>query len=70
MSDDIQASDKFLWRASSFCGPNGPCVEFAKLPNGEINVRDSKDPSGPVLHYTPAEWKAFIAGAKAGEFDV
>ena len=58
------------WRTSSFCGPNGPCVEFAELSGGEVGVRDSKDPSGPVLRFTPEEWRAFLAGAVAGEFDV
>jgi hypothetical protein len=34
-----------------------------------VAIRDSKDPSGPVLVYTPAEWHAFLHGAKTGEFD-
>ncbi|MHB1595564.1 MAG: DUF397 domain-containing protein [Streptosporangiaceae bacterium] len=58
------------WRTSSFCGPNGPCVEFAELPDGGVGVRDSKDPASPVLRFTPDEWRAFIAGATAGEFDI
>jgi hypothetical protein len=37
--------------------------------NGMVAVRDSKDPDGPVLLYTRAEWRAFLHGAKAGEFD-
>ncbi|MHB1431236.1 MAG: DUF397 domain-containing protein [Streptosporangiaceae bacterium] len=58
------------WRTSSFCGPNGPCVEFAELPGGDVGVRDSKDPASPVLRFTPEEWRAFIAGAVAGEFSI
>ena len=58
------------WRASSFCGANGACVEFAELPQGGVGVRDSKDPASPVLRFTPQEWRAFIAGAVAGEFDI
>ncbi|MFG1864797.1 DUF397 domain-containing protein [Microbispora bryophytorum] len=34
-----------------------------------IAVRDSKDPDGPKLFFTPAEWDAFLAGVKADEFD-
>jgi hypothetical protein len=34
-----------------------------------VFVRDSKDPDGPVLTFRAREWEAFIAGAKAGEFD-
>jgi Domain of unknown function (DUF397) len=32
-------------------------------------VRDSKDPAGPSLAFTTAEWEAFTAGVKDGEFD-
>jgi hypothetical protein len=32
-------------------------------------VRDSKDPDGNVLIYSREEWTAFLAAAKAGEFD-
>lgn len=34
-----------------------------------IAVRDSKDPDGPTLFFTPAEWDAFLDGVKADEFD-
>src|SRR5208282_4780676 len=49
--------------------PNGECVEMAALPNGEIAMRNSRFPAGPVLLYTQAEITAFLAGAKDGEFD-
>ncbi|HEV3497500.1 MAG TPA: DUF397 domain-containing protein [Actinomycetes bacterium] len=35
-----------------------------------IAVRDSKDPSGPMLLFTPLEWRAFLAGVRNGEFDL
>ena len=55
------------WRVSSFSdGMN--CVEVAVI-DGGISVRDSKDPAGPVLHFTRGEMLAFLQGAKAGEFD-
>jgi hypothetical protein len=55
------------WRVSSFSdGMN--CVEVAVI-DGAISVRDSKDPAGPVLHFTRGEMLAFLQGAKAGEFD-
>jgi hypothetical protein len=42
----------------------------ADLLDGGRLVRDTKDGGhGPVLRYTAAEWQAFIAGVKAGEFD-
>jgi Domain of unknown function (DUF397) len=33
-------------------------------------VRDSKDPAGPKLVFPAAEWLAFTAGVKVGEFDL
>jgi hypothetical protein len=35
-----------------------------------VAVRDSKDPDGPALIFTPDEWHAFAAGMKDGEFDL
>jgi hypothetical protein len=33
-------------------------------------VRDSKDPDGPSLAFTADAWRAFLAGLRAGEFDL
>jgi hypothetical protein len=57
------------WQKSQLSNPNGACVEVALLPDGEIAVRNSRFPAGPALVYTRAEIAAFLAGAKAGEFD-
>jgi hypothetical protein len=56
------------WRKSRR-STGGNCVELAPLPAGGVAVRDSKRPAGPVLRYTAAEWTAFVAGVKDGEFD-
>jgi hypothetical protein len=65
------------WRKSSHSGAHGHCVEAAVTgrPAGAgggraLSVRDSKDPDGPVLAFTPSQWEAFIAGIKNGEFGV
>jgi len=50
-------------------GGNGACVEVADA-GSVIAVRDSKDPTGPVLAFVPAEWGAFTAAVKDGEFDL
>jgi hypothetical protein len=50
-------------------GGGGNCVEACRLADGGMAIRDSKDPAGPILFFTPDEWKAFIGGAKDGEFD-
>jgi hypothetical protein len=57
------------WLKSQHSNPNGACVEVASLPSGEIAMRNSRFPAGPVLVYTQAEITAFLAGAKDGEFD-
>jgi Domain of unknown function (DUF397) len=44
-------------------------LEVARLPGGQIGVRDSKSPHGPVLQFTPGEWDAFTAGVRNGDFD-
>jgi len=55
------------WRKSSHSGSNG-CVEVAHG-GDQVAVRDSKDPSGPMLLFTRLEWRAFLAGVRDGEFD-
>jgi hypothetical protein len=62
--------DELHWIRSTRCTNGGQCVEVAQLPDGGVLLRDSKNPTGPVLTFTPAEWDAFTAGAKDGEFDL
>ncbi len=44
-------------------------VEIAHLPGGAVAMRSSLDPE-TVLRYTEAEWRAFVLGARDGEFDL
>lgn len=57
------------YRVSSFCSM-GNCVEVGRTPDGGVAVRDRKDTDGAPLVFTPEEWTAFVAGVKAGEFDL
>ena len=54
------------WRKSSYSSANGQCVEVADLP-AAIAVRDSKDPVGPKLIFTPADWRAFLSTVAEGQ---
>jgi Domain of unknown function (DUF397) len=63
MSQEVLA-----WRKASASGSNG-CVEVAPLADGGVAVRDSKNPSGPMLSFTRHEWVSFLDGLDKGEFD-
>ena len=53
------------WRTSSYSGDNGGnCVEVGAVVNA-IAVRDSKDPSGPLLAFTASTWTGFTRRLKA-----
>lgn len=52
---------KARWRKSSLSGSNGGnCIEVADNLPGLVAVRDSKDPAGPALTFTPASWTTFV----------
>ncbi|MBX7265840.1 DUF397 domain-containing protein [Micromonospora sp. Llam7] len=52
------------WRKSTRSNNGGDCVEVADGLIGVVGLRDSKDPSGPVLAFHPAAWAAFVSGVK------
>jgi hypothetical protein len=45
---------------SSYSHPSD-CVAVARPGSGPVAVRDSKDPNGPVLKFTPEAWATFLA---------
>ena len=61
--------ERDVFRKSSFCTDGGSCVEVHLGASG-VAVRDSKDQGSALLRFDPAEWSAFVAGVKAGEFDL
>jgi hypothetical protein len=63
--------DRAEWRKSRFSGGSGGnCVEVATNLPGVVAVRDSKDPNGPVLTLTSAQWRSFAAGVKLADFNL
>lgn len=48
-----------VFRKSSYSSDSWNCVEVATTP-GEVLVRDSKDPDGPVLGFELAAWMEFV----------
>ncbi|WP_067709285.1 DUF397 domain-containing protein [Nocardia yamanashiensis] len=66
MTTDLSGA---VWFKSSHSGSQGDCVEVAWLAGGVVGVRDSKDPAGPALLFTPAAWDSFTAGVAVGIFD-
>ncbi|MEW2428275.1 DUF397 domain-containing protein [Micromonospora sp. NPDC047644] len=53
------------WRKSTRSGSNGgECVEFADNLPGIVAVRDSKDPHGPALTFSPTAWASFMRSTR------
>jgi hypothetical protein len=60
--------------ARGWCKPwsddaGGACVEVKKLADGRVAVRQSTDPDGPALVFTPREMSTFLTGVKEGDAD-
>lgn len=62
MEQELAAAE---WRKSSFSGAAQNCVEVARNLPGIVAVRDSKDPLGPALVMSRANWAAFADSVKA-----
>jgi hypothetical protein len=58
-----------LWRKSRRSNAGGNCVEVADNLPDVVGLRDSKDPHGPVLAFTPAAWTAFVVKVKREALD-
>ncbi|MBF6289823.1 DUF397 domain-containing protein [Nocardia cyriacigeorgica] len=63
MSVDLSGA---RWFKSSHSSGSQECVEVAHVDAG-VGVRDSKNPTGPALVFTPAEWDGFTAAVRRGE---
>jgi Domain of unknown function (DUF397) len=54
-----------VWRTSTHSNNGGSCVEVARGGPRLVAIRDSKDPAGPKLSFTPAQWQSFTRTVKA-----
>ncbi len=68
-ADVIDALHDGPWIKARASQGQGQCAEAKDLPAGRVAMRQSTDPTGPTLIFTHGEFSAFLAGAKAGEFD-
>ncbi|MGC5032282.1 DUF397 domain-containing protein [Micromonospora sp. DT229] len=59
---------RVTWRKSTRSNGSGNCVEVADDLAGSVGLRDSKDPDGPVLAFSPASWIAFVTGVQRDMF--
>ncbi len=57
------------WQRSAKCDSEAACVEVS-FTGGEVLIRSSNHPDGPYIAFSTNEWRYFLAGAKANEFDV
>lgn len=68
---DLSDLSRAEWRKSTRSqGANNNCVEVAGNLPGIVAVRDSKNPDGPALIVSPAEWRRFLREVKGGAFDI
>jgi len=55
------------WRKSQRSQSNGSCLE-ARFTDESVEIRDTKDRSGPTLRVAPEAWTDFLAAVSRGEF--
>nr|WP_220126772.1 DUF397 domain-containing protein [Actinomadura madurae] len=66
MKNDQNSS---AWRKSSYTSQEGgTCVEVADL-HTNVDIRDSTDPHGPVLHFGRGAVAGLVSRIKSGELD-
>ncbi|SCF94279.1 DUF397 domain-containing protein [Streptomyces sp. Ncost-T10-10d] len=60
---DVPASSS-SWQKSSYCAQGEACVYVAAACTGAIELTESGDPTGAILHTTPAAWAALVRALK------
>jgi hypothetical protein len=78
LSIEVAGTTVEQWREATRGGDQGgDCVEIAEAGGRAceahrpvVAVRDSKDPDGPMLAFSPADWRALSSHIKLGAFDL
>jgi hypothetical protein len=58
-----------LWVKSERSNSQGACVEFARIDNGLVAMRNSRDPEGAALIYPLPAVQALMTALRSGEFE-
>lgn len=66
----IKLGSTHEWTKSSWSGGNGACVEVASPALRTVAVRDSKNPGGPSLAFSPEAWAAFVTEVESTDHDL
>jgi hypothetical protein len=66
----IKLGNTPAWQKSTRSTGNGACVEVKSPATESVVVRDSKDPQGPVLTFSPEAWSSFVTDVDGGAFDL
>ncbi|MEU6720410.1 DUF397 domain-containing protein [Nonomuraea sp. NPDC046802] len=71
MNDELASElEAAPWRKASYSGANGgDCIEVAPLSGDRIGIRDTERPDLAPWVVRGGVFRAFVAGAKDGEFD-
>jgi Domain of unknown function (DUF397) len=65
--DGTRDHKSLTWRTALNCD-GGACVQVA-ADQHSILIGSTRQPDGPVLVYSPDEWREFVAAIKKGDFD-
>ncbi|MET9656855.1 DUF397 domain-containing protein [Streptomyces sp. NPDC006510] len=49
---------------SSYCGEGDACIHISASPARTVRLTESGDPTGAILHATPAAWATLVRTIK------
>jgi hypothetical protein len=67
---EASAAESITWRKATASDANSGCVEIASLADGQVGIRDSKNPGAPALVVSADAWAGLLMAVKAGLLDL